>query len=149
MDATLPFSDGAFDLIIHPCSNTFVPSVLPVWREAARVLKPGGEMLSGFLNPVYFLFDEAKLAKGEFEVCYRIPYSDLEQRTEAELSELRAKNEPFCFGHTLADQLGGQTAAGLMIVDLYEDFWGPGDSEVLDRHLPSFLATRSRKPPKS
>ena len=36
------FADGAFGLVVHPCSNGFVPDVLPVWREAFRVLRPGG-----------------------------------------------------------------------------------------------------------
>ena len=33
------FEDEMFDLIVHPCSNSFVPNILPVWREAARVLR--------------------------------------------------------------------------------------------------------------
>ncbi len=33
------FDDDSFDLIVHPCSNLFVPSVRPVWLEVARVLQ--------------------------------------------------------------------------------------------------------------
>src|SRR5205085_1973198 len=33
------FPDARFDLIVHPCSNMFVPDVRPVWREAFRVLR--------------------------------------------------------------------------------------------------------------
>src|SRR5580658_7124734 len=40
------FKDARFDLIIHPVSNVFVPDVKPVWREAYRILKPGGALLS-------------------------------------------------------------------------------------------------------
>ena len=47
------FADGSFDLIFHPCSNCFVADVHPVWRECFRVLKPGGVLLAGFLNPLY------------------------------------------------------------------------------------------------
>ncbi|MEZ0276700.1 MAG: class I SAM-dependent methyltransferase, partial [Roseimicrobium sp.] len=36
------FEDETFDLIVHPCSNCFVPDIKPVWREAFLVLKPGG-----------------------------------------------------------------------------------------------------------
>jgi ubiquinone/menaquinone biosynthesis C-methylase UbiE len=46
------FPDGRFNLIFHPVSNVFVPDVKPAWREAFRVLKPVGVLLSGFMNPV-------------------------------------------------------------------------------------------------
>jgi len=71
--------------------------------------------------------------------------SDLEQLNEQERIEMAEQNEPLCFGHTLADLIGAQAQAGLAIIDLYEDTWGPGAYEVLDQHIPSFIATRSRK----
>ena len=42
------FARASFDLIVHPCSNCFVPDVRPVWRECFRVLRPGGILLAGF-----------------------------------------------------------------------------------------------------
>ena len=138
------FADGSFDLVFHPVSNCFVPDVLPVWREVARVLAPGGELLAGFVNPLYFLFDDDALARDELEVRYRVPYSDLEQLDEAKREAFIAQDEPLMFGHTLEDQIGGQTAAGLAIVGLYEDRWG--DGKALDERIATFIATRSRKP---
>src|SRR5262249_22910863 len=52
------FADGSFGLIFHPCSNCFVPDVSHVWREAARVLRPGGVLLAGFTNPALYIFDD-------------------------------------------------------------------------------------------
>src|SRR5215472_2709209 len=51
------FADGSFDLIVNPVSNVFCPELLPVWRESFRVLRPGGVLMAGFLNPDIFIFD--------------------------------------------------------------------------------------------
>ena len=48
------FADESFGLIFHPCSNGFIPDILPVWSEAFRVLRPGGVLLAGFVNPVLY-----------------------------------------------------------------------------------------------
>ncbi|HET6473915.1 MAG TPA: class I SAM-dependent methyltransferase, partial [Pseudomonadales bacterium] len=51
------FGDASFDLIFHPVSNVFAPDPVPVWRECARVLRRGGALLVGCMNPAFFLFD--------------------------------------------------------------------------------------------
>jgi len=56
------FGDGVFDLVVFPVAHVFVPDVRPVWREVARVLRPGGALLAGLANPlVYLLGDEEAL----------------------------------------------------------------------------------------
>jgi len=136
------FADASFDLVFHPCSNGFVPDVRPVWREAYRVLRPGGTLLAGFVNPVLYLFDEAAEARGELQVRHTIPYSDLAQLSAEELAKRLADGEPLSFGHTLEDQIGGQIAAGFAITGFYEDGW---DEVLLSRHLAPFAATRARR----
>ena len=140
------FADETFDLIVHPCSNTFVPDIKPVWREAYRVLRTGGALLSGFCNPLMFLFDDDLLEeKGEFKVRHRIPYSDLTSITEEERARYAEQDEPICFGHTLEDQIGGQTEAGFAITGFYEDDRGADSDDVLSKFIKSFGATRSVK----
>jgi len=136
------FPDASFDLVFHPCANGFVPDVRPVWREAHRVLRPGGVLLAGFSNPVLYLFDEAAEARGELRVRHRIPYSDLTSLTPAELDRRVASGEPFSFGHTLEDQIGGQLEAGFVLTAMYEDGW---DELALSRYLAPFAATRARR----
>jgi SAM-dependent methyltransferase len=139
------FADARFDLIVHPCSNVFVPDVRPVWQEAFRVLRPGGSLLSGFMNPVWYLFDFAAMDRGEFRVAHRIPYSDIGGLPPDELAQLTDRDEPLEFGHTLEDLIGGQTAAGFLIADFYEDILP--DSALAD-HIPTLIATRAIKPMK-
>lgn len=137
--------DQSFDLIFHPVSNVFVPDVLPVWKECHRVLKPGGALLSGFMNPAFYLFDhEHGEATGELVVKYTLPYSDLASLEENKLSEQIEANLSLEYSHSLQDQIGGQTRAGFMIADLYEDTWDD-ESTALNRYMPTFLATRAVK----
>jgi SAM-dependent methyltransferase len=130
------FSSEAFDLIVHPVSNCFVPDVMPVWREAFRVLRRGGCLLAGFANPALYIFDQDLADRtGRLEVTHALPYADA----------ARKANEPLEFGHTLEDQIGGQMAAGFSLTGLYEDRFGPGDSHPLNKHMPTFIATRALK----
>jgi SAM-dependent methyltransferase len=138
------FADASFDLIFHPVSNLFVPEVRPVWRECARVLRPGGRLLAGFCNPLMFLFDAEALERGDFTVRHSLPYSDLAARSPQALAAMREKSEPLEFGHMLADQIGGQTDAGLAITGLFEDTW---EAHPFNRVAPCFVATLARRPP--
>lgn len=139
------FADGAFGLIVHPVSNCFVPEIGPVWREAARVLTPGGVLLAGFFNPLAWIFDDDLHEKrGELKVRYRIPYSDLTSLTEVERQRYLDAHEPLLFAHTLEDQIGGQTDAGLLIAGMYEDVW---PERAISEYIATFVATRAIKPP--
>lgn len=137
------FEDQSFDLIVHPCSNGFVPDVIPVWREAARVMKPGADLLSGFVNPVMYLFDDAKMDEGIFEVKHKIPYSDLTSISEKERQAYLDKKEPLCFGHSLTDQIGGQLDAGLALSGFFEDVWSA--EWKLSQYIATFINTKATK----
>jgi SAM-dependent methyltransferase len=133
--------DDQFDLIVHPCSNGFVPDINPVWREASRVLKPGGELISGFTKPIFYIFDYEEMEKGNLKVTFSIPYSDLTSISDEKRQTYIDAGEPLCFGHSLTDQIGGQIAAGLSIVGYYEDVW---EGMAISNFISSFGATRAR-----
>jgi SAM-dependent methyltransferase len=139
------FEGGVFDLIVHPVSNCFVPDLRPVWSECARVLRPGGELLAGFCNPLRYLFPyDLERDSYLLSVAHSIPYSDLESLTEEQKAQYVEKGEPFEFGHTLSDQIAGQILGGFVLTGFYEDAFPP-DEDVLSRYITSFIATRARK----
>ncbi|WBW97222.1 class I SAM-dependent methyltransferase [Oceanirhabdus sp. W0125-5] len=138
------FEDESFDLIIHPTSNCFIDNVLPVWKEAYRILKKNGVLLAGFSNSVEYIFDLKAMNKGELVVKHKIPYSDIRDLSEAEFKELITdQNEPACFGHSLEDQIQGQIDAGFVIAGFYED--NSGGDAPLDPYINTFIATKAIK----
>ena len=137
------FEDETFDFIFHPCSNCFAESIRPVWKEAYRVLCPGGSIVSGFVKPILGLFDPELDKQGVFQLKFQMPHSDLKV-SEADRAEWFGADAPIEFVHSLDDQLGGQLDAGFLIAGFYEDNWG-GD-EPIDRFIKSCTAVRSIKP---
>jgi ubiquinone/menaquinone biosynthesis C-methylase UbiE len=138
------FPDESFDLVVNPCSNLFSETVLSVWKESARVLKPGGTLMSGFLNPLLFIFDLEDYENGKFTVRHKIPFSDTRDLPENELKKFLTDDvKPVCFGHTLHDQIQGQIDAGLVISGFYED--GMGDDDPLNDFIDVLIATRAVK----
>jgi len=137
--------DESFDCIVHPCSNCFVPNVEPVWQESYRVLKPGGSLLSGFLQPAVFLFDADKSDRGELEVRHPLSYSDVESIGEEERSKYTDNRQPLCFSHTLETLLGGQIEAGFAITGFFEDVFAPESGDALSKYMSTFIATRASK----
>ncbi|HEU0294979.1 MAG TPA: class I SAM-dependent methyltransferase [Anaerolineales bacterium] len=136
------FLDESFELIFNPVSTVFMPDVRVIWRECSRVLRPGGILMTGSMNPVHYIFDLFKADEGILEVTHSIPYSDLTSLSEEDREEYIKKGLPLEFGHSLTDLLGGQCAAGLVITDLYEDYML--DSPLHNYH-PSYIATRAIK----
>ena len=134
------FADESFDLIFHPVSNVFVPEVRPVWKEAFRVLRHGGILLAGFMNPVFYLFDMDKAEQGVLEVAYKLPYADSEHLEVRR--KMMEKNLPLEHSHSLDDQLGGQMEAGLHLNGLYED----RENSIIGQYTPTYIATRALKP---
>src|SRR5688572_6382316 len=51
MDDMPMFATGSFDLVVHPVSTCYVPQIEPVYREVARVTRPGGLYISQHKTP--------------------------------------------------------------------------------------------------
>ena len=135
------FPDASFDVVLHPVSNVFCPDVVPVWRESFRVLRPGGVLLAGFLNPDVFIFDVAALERDELVVRYRLPFCSLDL-PDAERRQYYGDG-PVEYSHSLTAQLGGQLDAGFSLTHLVE---APHHADPTARYMPGYLATRAIRP---
>ena len=138
------FANESFDLIFHPCSNSFVPDVNKVWQQAYKLLKPGGYLLSGLVNPVVFTPDFELEKQGIVQMKYSIPYADTTSLSAEERLKYLGPDEPLSFGHSLEDLIGGQTKLGFKILDFYEDGWSNSPSPI-HKYLKCFFATLAQK----
>jgi SAM-dependent methyltransferase len=136
------FANESFDLVFNPVSTVFMPDVRAVWKECYRVLRQGGILMTGFMNPVHYIFDLYKADEGILEVAHAIPYSDLTSLPKEDLEEHLEKGLPVEFSHSLTDLIGGQCDAGFVITNLYEDYML---ESPLHNYHPSYIATRARK----
>lgn len=136
------FEANQFDLILSPCATCFCPSVEEIWNESYRVIRPGGSLIIGFINPIYYLFDARKMDQDEFCVRHSIPYCDFDL-PEEERESLIGPERPIEFGHSLEELFGKQIAAGFSITGFYEDSWGGNDK--LSSFINLFIATRATK----
>lgn len=136
----------SFDLVFHPASNVFVPDLAPVWQECHRVLRPGGDLLSGFMNPAVFMFDHEEAERtNELRVRYPLPYSDVSSLSASQLQRKLDEEEPLEFSHSLDAQIGGQIKAGFFITGFYEDHWFD-DTWLFSHFSPVCIATRALRP---
>jgi SAM-dependent methyltransferase len=136
------FADASFDVIVHPIANCYVAEVRPIWREAFRVLRPGGLLLAGWQNPALYLFDAAAHERGVLTVRHRLPFADDTDLPASERERRIAQGVALEFGHTLEDQIAGQLDAGFVLTDLYED---RQPNLALAAHMATAVATRAAR----
>lgn len=140
------FPAERFDLVFHPVSNVFVPDVCAVWRECFRVLKPGGGLLAGFMNPWFFLFDHDEAGRaGVLVVKHKLPYAEPESFDTESHRKWLESHRAAEFSHSLESQIGGQIEAGFVITGFYEDSWSD-EATPLNQFVPVAIATRAVRP---
>ena len=136
------FPDASFDVVFNPVSNMFCPDLAPVWRESFRVLRPGGILMAGFMNPDVFVFDWTALdERSELVVRHPLPFTTLDLSDEERQGAYG--DGPIEYSHSLTAQIGGQLAAGFTLTHLVE---GPHQSDATARYMPGYIATRAVKP---
>jgi SAM-dependent methyltransferase len=139
------FADESFDIIFHPVSNCFAPEIESVWRECFRVLRRGGALLAGFMNPIVYIFDARAQERGELVVRFPLPYADLVDLPPDELQLTIERDHTVEFSHTLEDQIGGQLRAGFVLTHFYEDTDSQSAASPRSQYFPTSIATRALK----
>jgi len=147
MDDLSMLGAGRFDLVVHPVSTCYVPDVARVFREVARVTKPGGRYVSQHKAPASLQAALEPGAAGRYELLY--PQSLADPLPPAGPSRLR-ETGTHEFIHSLSALLGGICAAGFAIEDVCEpDHARPGTPVGSFAHralfVPPYIRILARK----
>lgn len=146
MDSLPMFADRQFDIVIHPVSTCYVPNVAPVFREVARVTRPGGLYVSQHKSPVSLQTDIHP--KGEEyrlrEAYYRtgpLPATDPSRIREPGTQE---------FLHRWEELIGGICRAGFVIEDLVEPMHAKTQAEAgafehRSRYVAPYVRVKARR----
>ncbi|MEW6046762.1 MAG: class I SAM-dependent methyltransferase [Bacillota bacterium] len=137
-----------YDLVYQTVSTDFVPDVNVVYREVAKMLRPGGQYLVTHWNPIFWQLDE------EWVGGYRVvrPQKPGEPLVHEywEIDGKRVTVGTVEFFHPLHDLIGGLCRAGFVIEDFSEDERGdptapPGSWDHLRAFFPPLLAIKARR----
>ena len=121
MTQPFPFEDETFDIIFCPVSNVYIEDLENMWRESYRVLKKGGLLMVGYMNPWIYIFDGDDVwVRPEKTLVpkYCLPFNS---RKLEEAGQITINPEyGYEFSHTLEEQIAGQLRAGFAMIDFYE-----------------------------
>ena len=118
MDDLAMFPNEAFDIVIHPVSTCYLPSITKVFSEVARVTQPQGLYISQHKQPTSLQTDMTRSANG-YELIE--PYYRTGPLPAVNGTRLR-EDGTMEFLHRWEDIIGGICRSGFVIEDLVEPF---------------------------
>lgn len=122
MDDLSMLENQEFDIVIHPVSSCYIPNILPVFAEVARVLRPGGLYVSQHKQPASLQASVDPSPHGGYQLEHRyyrdshVPPPRPGSRNGRRLREKGAIE----FLHRWEQLIGGMCRAGFVIEDLTE-----------------------------
>jgi SAM-dependent methyltransferase len=126
MDDLAALAGGSFDIVVQPVSTCYVPDVMAVFREVARVTVPGGLYVSQHKQPASLQASVAPSGRGYelVEPYYRRgPLPPVEGSPHREAGTLE-------FLHRWEELLGGMCRAGFVIEDVLEPLHADAQAAV-------------------
>lgn len=120
------FAAGEFDLVIQPVSTCYVPKVMDVYRQVARVVRGGGLYVSQHKSPVSLQVEPKP--RGDGYVLDHPYYRDGPLPPCESPSRLREQGSTE-YLHRWEELVGGMCRAGFVVEDLLEPMHAVGDAE--------------------
>ncbi|MFN3157961.1 MAG: class I SAM-dependent methyltransferase [Rubinisphaera brasiliensis] len=146
MDDLSELVDGQFDIVHQPVSTCYVPEVLPVFKEVARVLKNGGIYISQHKSPV-----SLQVAERDARDRYVLGVGYYHQGPlPAVPDQSYRENGAVEYLHRFEQIVGGMCLAGLHIEALTEPYRGnpqarPGDFRHRGLFVAPYIRVKARR----
>jgi SAM-dependent methyltransferase len=146
MDDLSALADASFDIVIQPVSTCYVPEVLPVFAEVARVTVAGGLYISQHKHPMSLQATTRRTTDG---YAIHHAYYDRGPLQPVEGSKHREEGT-LEFLHRIEELLGGMCRAGFVIEDVIEPKHATDDAASdtfadRSRYLPPYLRIKARR----
>jgi SAM-dependent methyltransferase len=146
MDDLSALGQSIFDIVIQPVSTCYVPNVMQVYEQVARVLRPGGLYISQHKQPVSLQTAVEPDARGYaiVEAYYRSgPLPAVNGSSHREPGTLE-------FLHRWEELLGGMCRAGFVIEDLNEPLHANEQAELgsfghRSRYVAPYVRIKARR----
>ena len=151
MDDLRMLKNDHFDIVIHPVSSCYLPSLAKLFVEIFRICRPGGSYMSQHKSPRNLQSSLQPNSNGRYELAYPEVRSldDSKALPPAPPSRLREVGTDE-FIHSLTDIVGGICHAGFCIEDFFEP--SEGDREAIRgsfahraAFLPPYIRILARK----
>ena len=148
MDDLSALDSASFEIVIQPVSTCYVPDIVPVYREVARVLVAGGLYISQHKQPTSL---QASVKAGAAGYVIEEPYYRSGSLPPVETSKHR---EPGTleFLHRWEQLLGELCRAGFVLEDLTEPYLGGdrphpevGGFPHRSRFVPPYVRFKARR----
>lgn len=121
MTKPFPFADESFDVIFCPVSNVYIEELDNMWKESYRILRKGGLLMVGYMNPWIYMYDDDVVwdhPDQELLLTFSLPFNS-RQMEEAGRVTIHPEYG-YEFSHTLEEQIRGQLKQGFAMIDFYE-----------------------------
>ncbi len=113
---------GEFDIVIHPVSSCYVPDVLKVYAEVARIIRVGGLYISQHKQPTSLQASMSRDQGGRYLMEHRYYRDSPLPPPQTVNKNSRRLREPGAieFLHRWEQIIGGMCRSGFVIEDLVE-----------------------------
>lgn len=147
MDDLSTLAAASFDIVIQPVSTCYVPDVVAVYREVARITAPGGLYISQHKQPASLQADAAPVAQG---YVVNTPYYHAGPLAPLLRESEHREAGTIEFLHRWTELLGGLCHSGFVIEDVSEPHHenakaAPGTFGHRSWFIPPYVAIKARR----